>query len=114
MTLTNGNHRSTRTSRRKKTKYSSTHAKAAKQKQHCINPKCGRLVKNIRNHFQQSPQCLKYLNELNKAKTQPNPQQRRSQRVLTRDKLCPNNKSNSTLHIQSSNDANHDLSLIHI
>ena len=107
MTLINGNHRSTRTSSRKKTKYSSTHAKAAKQKQHCINPVCRRLVKNIRNHFQHSPECLKYLNELNKAKTR-NPQQRRSQRVLTRDKLCPNNESNSILHIQSTNDTNHN------
>ena len=83
------------TSRRKKAKFSSTYAKAAKEKQPCINPKCGRLVINMGNHFQQSPQCLEYLNELNKAKT-PNPQQRRSQRLLTRDKLCPNNKSNST------------------
>ena len=87
----------------KKTRSMTSRRKKAK----CINPKCGRLVKCIRNHFQQSPQCLEYLNELNKAKT-PNPQQCRSQRVLTRDKLCPNNKSNSTLHIQSSNDTNHD------
>ena len=96
------------TSRRKKSKYSSTHATSANQQQRCINPECRRLVKKIGNHIQMSPQCLKYLNELNKAKTR-NPQQRRSQRVLTRDKLCPNNESNSTVHIQSSNDTNHNI-----
>ena len=44
---------------------------------------------------------MKYLNELNKAKTQPNPQQRRSQRVVT-------HSNSRTIHVQSSKDTNHD------